>query len=102
MIMPLQKQLDVLFVSADSSIQAYQELAKTYSAIEPPTWALLLAQSCRSKGFGVGILDCTAEKLSMAQAVERINEANPRLVCFVVYGQNPNSGTKRRLRSNKG
>tara|TARA_B100000609_G_C17216251_1_gene436857 strand:+ start:540 stop:2120 length:1581 start_codon:yes stop_codon:yes gene_type:complete len=93
MIMPLQKQLDVLFVSADSSIQAYQELAKTYSAIEPPTWALLLAQSCRSKGFGVGILDCTAEKLSMAQAVERINEANPRLVCFVVYGQNPNSGT---------
>ena len=93
MIMPIQKPLDVLFVSADSSIQAYQELAKTYSAIEPPTWALLLAQSCRSKGYGAGILDCTAERLSLAQSVERIHEANPRLVCFVVYGQNPNSGT---------
>ena len=93
MIRPIQKPLDVLFVSADSSIQAYQELAKTYSAIEPPTWALLLAQSCRSKGYGSGILDCTAERLSSAQSVERIHEANPRLVCFVVYGQNPNSGT---------
>ena len=91
--MPTSKTLDVLFVSADSSIQAYQELAKTYSAIEPPTWALLLAQSCRAKGYEPAILDCTAERLSMQQAVDRIGEAKPRLVCFVVYGQNPNSGT---------
>ncbi len=87
------KQLDVLFVNADSSLQAYQGLAKTYSAIEPPTWALLLAQSCRAKGFGVAILDCDAEKLSLSEAVSRIQSANPRLIVFVVYGQNPNSGT---------
>ena len=89
----MNRQLDVLFVNADSSAQAYQDLSKDFAAIEPPTWALLLAQSCRSKGFGVGILDCSAERLSHAQAVQRIAEANPRLVCFVVYGQNPNSGT---------
>lgn len=87
------KQLDVLFVNADSSLQAYQGLAKTYSAIEPPTWALLLAQSCRAKGFGVAILDCDAEKLSLSEAVGRIQSADPRLIVFVVYGQNPNSGT---------
>ncbi len=87
------RQLDVLFVNADSSLQAYQGLAKTYSAIEPPTWALLLAQSCRAKGFGVAILDCDAEKLSLSEAVSRIHSAQPRLVVFVVYGQNPNSGT---------
>ena len=87
------KRLDVLFVNADSSLQAYQGLAKTYSAIEPPTWALLLAQSCRAKGFGVAILDCDAEKLSLSEAVSRIQSANPRLIVFVVYGQNPNSGT---------
>src|SRR5436190_13183781 len=87
------RRLDVLFVNADSSLQAYQGLAKTYSAIEPPTWALLLAQSCRAKGFGVGILDCGAERLSESQAAARIAEAKARLVCFVVYGQNPNSGT---------
>ncbi|MCX7712810.1 MAG: radical SAM protein [Chthoniobacterales bacterium] len=87
------RPLDVLFINADSSAAAYQELAKTYSAIEPPTWSLLLAQSCRSRGFGVAILDATAERLTHEQAVSRIAELNPRLACFVVYGQNPNSGT---------
>lgn len=87
------RKLDVLFVSADSSLQAYQDLAKDYAAIEPPTWSLLLAESCRSKGYGVAIMDCTAERLTEAAAVQRIHGADPRLVCFVVYGQNPNSGT---------
>ena len=89
----MNRQLDVLFVNADSSAQAYQDLSKDYSAIEPPTWCLLLAQSCRAKGFGVAILDCGAERLSEADAAKRIGEAGARLVCFVVYGQNPNSGT---------
>lgn len=101
MIMPLKKQLDVLFVSADSSIQAYQALAETYAAIEPPTWSLLLAESCRGKGFEAAILDCTAERLSITDAVECIREANPRLVVFVVYGQNPNSGTTNMIGNSK-
>lgn len=85
--------MDVLFINPDSSAKAYQDLAKVYSAIEPPTWSLLLAESCRSKGFGVSILDCDAERLSLQQSVDRVKEINPRLVVFVVYGQNPNSGT---------
>src|SRR5881392_1972815 len=89
----MNRQLDVLFVSPDSSFQAYQALSKDFSAIEPPTWALLLAQSCRAKGFGVAILDCGAERLSVEDAVKRIAKADARLVCFVMYGQNPNSGT---------
>ncbi len=87
------RKLDALFINSDSSLQAYQGLAQTYSAIEPPTWALLLAQSCRAKEFGVGILDCDAERLTLNDAVQRIHDANPRLAVFVVYGQNPNSGT---------
>lgn len=85
--------MDVLFVNPDSSAKAYQGLAKVYAAIEPPTWALLLAESCRSKGYGVGILDCDAEKLTLEAAVARVEQAAPRLVMLVVYGQNPNSGT---------
>lgn len=87
------RPLDIVFINADSSSAAYQELAKTFSAIEPPTWSLLLAQSCRSKGYGVAILDATAEHLTHEQAVARVGEIKPRLACFVVYGQNPNSGT---------
>jgi radical SAM superfamily enzyme YgiQ (UPF0313 family) len=90
---PRSRPLDVLFVNPDSSAKAYQGLADLYSAKEPPTWSLLLAQACRSNGFGTAILDCDAERLTLQQAVERVRECNPRLVCMVVYGQNPNSGT---------
>jgi anaerobic magnesium-protoporphyrin IX monomethyl ester cyclase len=89
----VSSKLDVLFINPDSSAKAYQGLATVYSAIEPPTWSLLLAESCRSKGFGVAILDCDAEKLSLEQSVNRVENLRPRLVVFVVYGQNPNSGT---------
>ncbi len=85
--------IDCLFVSPNSSEEAYQDLSIIYSAIEPPTWSLLLAQACRSKGFEVSILDCDAERLSLKNSLERIEELSPRIVCFVVYGQNPNSGT---------
>ena len=87
------RQLDVLFITPDSSADVYQALSETYTAIEPPTWSFLLAQSCRAKGFGAAILDCTAERLTDEQSIQRIRELNPRLVCFVLYGQNPNSGT---------
>lgn len=89
----MARQLDVLLVNPDSSAKAYQGLSAVFSAIEPPTWSLLLAESCRSKGFGVEILDCDAERLSLEAAKTRVVDANPRLVLFVVYGQNPNSGT---------
>jgi anaerobic magnesium-protoporphyrin IX monomethyl ester cyclase len=85
--------MDALFVTFSSSSKAYQDLAKTYAAIEPPTWSLLLAESCRGKGFGVGILDCDAEGISVEVAVKRVQESKARLFVIVVYGQNPNSGT---------
>jgi len=89
----MSRQLDVLFVNPDSSFLAYQNLHTDYAAIEPPTWALLLAQSCRAQGFGVALLDCGAERLSVDASVARVVAANARVVCFVMYGQNPNSGT---------
>jgi radical SAM superfamily enzyme YgiQ (UPF0313 family) len=85
--------MDALFVTPDSSAKAYQDLAKTFAAIEPPTWSLLLAESCRAKGFRVGILDTDAERLSLEAAVKRVQDAKPRVVVMVLYGQNPNSGT---------
>jgi len=85
--------LDCLLINPDSSLKAYQGLSSKYSAIEPPTWALLLAESCRSKNFRVGILDCCAEALSIDEAVQRIDSLSPRIALFVVYGQNPNAGT---------
>lgn len=85
-------KLDILFINPSSAQTAYQKLAETYSAIEPPTWALLLAKSL-SLSCNVDILDCDALRISNKKAIEEIEYLKPKLVCFVVYGQNPNSGT---------
>jgi anaerobic magnesium-protoporphyrin IX monomethyl ester cyclase len=89
----MSKKLDVVYVNADSSSAAYQGLADKYAAIEPPTWSLLLANSARAVGFSVALIDATAERLSHEETVQRVMDLDPRLVVFVVYGQNPNSGT---------
>lgn len=88
----LNRPLDVTLIETDASA-AYQDLARVFSAVETPTWSLLLAQSCRSRGLGVSILDANAERLGIEETVSRIIDLNPNLACFVVYGQNPNSGT---------
>lgn len=89
----MSNNIDVVFVSPGNSEAIYQNLSNKYSTIEPPTWALLLAQSCRSVGFNVKIIDANAESLTNEEIHTRIQEYNPRLICFVVYGQNVNAGT---------
>ena len=85
--------IDVLFIAPGNASGIYQNLADNYAAIEPPTWALLLAESCRSIGYKVSLIDINAEQLGNSEVVDRIKALNPRLICFVVYGQNVNSGT---------
>ncbi len=85
--------MDCVFISPSISEKAYQSLAKVYSAIETPTWTLLLAEACRAKGFECSIIDATAENLSDDDISKRIEEINPKFTLFVVYGQNPNAGT---------
>ena len=85
--------IDCCFLTTENSKKSYQNLSNTYSAIEPPTWSLLLAESARSKGFKVNILDANAEKLDPASILLRLKEINPRILCLVVYGQNVNAGT---------
>src|SRR5580692_1821406 len=88
------KQLDVLFVHANASKKIYQDLAKDFSAIEPPIWAGMLASHCRLKGFSVDILDCEALHLDEASSARQITDAKARLVCFVVYGQQPSASSQ--------
>ena len=84
---------DVVLIAPANATITYQSLASRYSAVEPPTWALILAESCRKAGFEPQILDCLAENLSDKAAIDRIRNSKPRFICFVVYGQNVNAGT---------
>ena len=86
--------LDILFVHPNASEKIYQGLSKKHSAIEPPIWAAMLANHCRVNNFGVQILDCEAEMLSWEESAKIINDINPRVVCFVVYGQQPSASSQ--------
>lgn len=88
-------QLQVLFVHPNASSKIYQGLSKNLSAIEPPIWAALLANSMRAHGFhDVQILDCEADGLSPEESAKAIENYNPKLVVFVVYGQQPSASTQ--------
>jgi anaerobic magnesium-protoporphyrin IX monomethyl ester cyclase len=85
--------MDIVFINPGNAKALYQGLANKLTAVEPPTWALLLAESVRSKGWKTAIIDANAEELDDSQLLERVKSLNPRLICFVVYGQNVNAGT---------
>ena len=55
--------IDLLLINPGNAKGTYQGLSQNISAIETPTWLLLLAQSCRSVGFSVSIIDVNAEKI---------------------------------------
>lgn len=88
------KHLDILFIHPNSSRRVYQDLAKDYSAIEPPIWAAMLTSHCLKHGFSAEILDCEAFHLSDEEAARKIKEFNPRIACFVVYGQQPSASSQ--------
>ena len=85
--------IDVLFVIPNSAKKIYQGLANNFTAIETPTWALLLASSIRRYNYSCEILDCDAEQLTEEQSIQRIEDSKCRLALFVLYGQQPNQGT---------
>jgi len=84
---------DVVLITPNNAVITYQSLAVKYSAIEPPTWALLIAESMRAAGFEPKIIDTLAEAIPDEEIVRRVRRMAPRAICFVVYGQNVNAGT---------
>jgi len=89
----IKNMIDLLLINPGNAKGTYQDLATNISAIETPTWSLLLAESCRSIGYNVAILDVNAERLEFSEVLNRIYKLKPRIICFVVYGQNVNAGT---------
>ena len=86
--------LDILFIHPNASKKIYQGLSDQHSAIEPPIWAAMLANHCRNKNFAVEILDCEVEQLDYINSAQKIKDINPRIACFVVYGQQPSASSQ--------
>ncbi len=90
----MSQRSDVLFVTPPSRVQVYQSLSRNLAAIEPPVWAGMMASFIRDRGYDVGILDAEAKGFTHVQTAHAIAQADPRLVVFVIYGQQPSASTQ--------
>ncbi len=90
----MSQRSDVLFVTPPSRVQIYQDLSRDLAAIEPPVWAGLLATCVRNHGYEGTILDAEAQGFTHQQTAEAIAAMTPRLVVFVIYGQQPSASTQ--------
>ena len=86
--------IDILFVHSNASVKIYQDLAKNNAAIEPPIWAAMLANSVRQIGYEAQILDAEAERIDYLETAKSIGNYDARVVCFVVYGQQPSASSQ--------
>ena len=82
---------DLLLLTPSNRTQVYQSLGSDLAAIEPPVWSGLIASFIRNKGHTVKMLDAEALSLTAEQTAERIKEINPRLLVYMVYGQQPSA-----------
>lgn len=94
------KKLDVLLVHPNASKKIYQGLSDDFAAIEPPIWASMIAKYLLVKGINVKILDCEALGLNLEQSFEAIKSYDPKIVCLVVYGQQPSASTQNMVGAN--
>jgi hypothetical protein len=86
--------LDVLMVTPASRVEVYQALSEKHAAIEPPVWSGLIAEYMRRHDYDVAMLDAEAESLTHEQTARRIAQADPKLIVFMVYGQQPSASTQ--------
>ncbi|MBT5794960.1 MAG: B12-binding domain-containing radical SAM protein, partial [Deltaproteobacteria bacterium] len=90
----MAKGIDLLIVSPGNNRIIYQDLAKEYSAIEPPIWAGLLAKFACNQDFNTLLIDQEAQGLSSDQIAQQGLDLNPKFVVVVVYGQQPSASTQ--------
>jgi anaerobic magnesium-protoporphyrin IX monomethyl ester cyclase len=86
--------IDLVLVNPASRRQAYQSLATSLSAMEPPVWAGLIASFARKRGHSVCIVDAEAEELTVEDTARHVIDRDARLVAVVVYGHQPSASTQ--------
>jgi len=89
----MTQKLDLLLVKPGNQKVLYGKLGHSFSGIEPPVWAGLIAAYIRKQGYSVNIIDAEAENLSPNEIVDNISQFNPLLVGIIASGTNPSAST---------
>ena len=87
-------KVDVVLINPGNRIQVYQDLGRNISAIEPPTFTLLVARYLQNKGLSVAVIDQPASDKTVEEIAQDIEYLDPVLVGVFVYGYQPSSITQ--------
>ena len=90
----MSKKLDIVLINPGDKKQVYQELARDYSAVEPPFWIAVIAAFLRNSGYEVAVIDANAENISPKETALRIRQLDPELSAVIVYGSQPSASTQ--------
>src|SRR5262245_52479966 len=87
---------DLLIVNAGNLLAIYQVLGGSagITAIEQPTFPLLVATYARKHGLSVQVIDAPATELTYDEIGQKVKEINPTLVALFVYGYQPNASSQ--------
>ncbi|MFA5147249.1 MAG: radical SAM protein [Candidatus Omnitrophota bacterium] len=84
---------DLILINPSAAGHMPRRLGSSFSAIEPPVEAALLASFVRERGFSVKIIDADAEGLSAARVAVMVNGSDPLLVGVGAIGPNPSASS---------
>lgn len=86
--------LDIIIVHPGAQHGIYGVLADRLTALEPPTWARMIAGYLLDRGYEAEICDAEALRLSPDQVADFVADQQPRLVAIVVSGHQPSASTQ--------
>jgi radical SAM superfamily enzyme YgiQ (UPF0313 family) len=92
--MTINQKADVVFIHPGNLRSTYQALANEYTAIAPPVWTGLLAESIRRAGYRVAVYDSNVEGWSREKISSFLSRHDPELIVIMVYGHNPSASTQ--------
>lgn len=87
--------IDLTIVVPSDRLRIFQGLGKDLAAIEPPTWALYIANYLRERGWCVKVIDCDALGWTPDDLITGLEFAEPSRAYLVhVHGQQPSASTQ--------
>jgi len=86
--------LDLVLIHPGAQHGIYGALGDRLTALEPPTWARMIAGYLRDRGVNLVIVDAEALRLSPERAAEYVHDLRPRLTAIVVSGHQPSASTQ--------
>ncbi len=92
--MMIKRKTDVVLIHPSAREVIYQDLAQDFAAVEPPTWARMIAGWLRDHGHKVAIIDQEAEGFDTDDIQARLEEMGNPLVAIVVSGHQPSASTQ--------